>query len=146
MVIDFRKLNDRTIPDRYPMRNISMILANLRKAKFFTTLDLKSGYHQIYLAVHDREKTAFSVNGGKSEFFRPLFGFKNASSIFQRATKFLLSLMKLNATHLKDHTIFWNQKKSYSRTVTLKSPLTSPQIRLPVGLVRFYPRRVDQSP
>ncbi|KAH8385047.1 hypothetical protein KR093_006198, partial [Drosophila rubida] len=45
LVIDFRKLNDRTIADRYPMPSIPMILANLGKAKFFTTLDLKSDNH-----------------------------------------------------------------------------------------------------
>ncbi|KAH8280792.1 hypothetical protein KR054_012345 [Drosophila jambulina] len=54
LVIDFRKLKERTIADRYPMPSIPMILANLGKAKFFTTLDLKSGYHQIYLAEMDR--------------------------------------------------------------------------------------------
>ncbi|KAH8295565.1 hypothetical protein KR054_009056, partial [Drosophila jambulina] len=62
LVIDFRKLNEqRTIADRYPMPSISMILANLGKAKFFTTLDLKSGYHQIYLAEKDREKTSNQI-------------------------------------------------------------------------------------
>ncbi|KAH8294430.1 hypothetical protein KR054_002016 [Drosophila jambulina] len=85
LVIDFRKLNERTIADRYPMPSIPMILANLGKAKFFTTLDLKSGYHQIYLAEKDLEKTSFSVNGGKYEFCRLPFGLKNAGSIFQRA-------------------------------------------------------------
>jgi len=85
LVIDFRKLNEKTIADKYPMPNIPMILANLGKAKYFTTLDLKSGYHQIYLAEHDREKTSFSVNGGKYEFCRLPFGLKNAGSIFQRA-------------------------------------------------------------
>ncbi|KAH8416719.1 hypothetical protein KR222_010277, partial [Zaprionus bogoriensis] len=67
------------------MPNISMILANLGQAKYFTTLDLKSGYHQITLAERDREKTSFSVNGGKYEFCRLPFGLKNAGSIFQRA-------------------------------------------------------------
>ncbi|KAH8332277.1 hypothetical protein KR074_008542 [Drosophila pseudoananassae] len=85
LVIDFKKLNERTIADRYPMPSIPMILANLGKAQFFTTLDLKSGYHQIYLAEKDREKTSFSVNGGKYEFCRLPFGLKNAGSIFQRA-------------------------------------------------------------
>ncbi|KAH8329598.1 hypothetical protein KR067_003410 [Drosophila pandora] len=42
LVLDFRKLNERTIPDRYPMPNISMILGNLGKAKYFTTLDLNA--------------------------------------------------------------------------------------------------------
>jgi len=41
LVIDFRKLNEQTIADRYPMPSIPMILANLGKAKYFTTLDLK---------------------------------------------------------------------------------------------------------
>jgi len=65
LALDFRKLNEKTIPDRYPMPNISMILGNLGKAKYFTTLDLKSGYHQITLAERDREKTFFFVNGEK---------------------------------------------------------------------------------
>jgi len=67
LVIEFRKLNERTVSDKYPMPNISMILGNLGKAKYFTTLDLKSGYHQIMLAERDREKTSFSVNGGKEQ-------------------------------------------------------------------------------
>ncbi|KAH8361297.1 hypothetical protein KR200_000844 [Drosophila serrata] len=85
LVIDFRKLNERTIADRYPMPSIPKILANLGKAKFFITLDLRSGYHQTYLAEKHLEKTSFSVNGGKYEFCRLPFGLKNAGSIFQRA-------------------------------------------------------------
>jgi len=85
LVVDFRKLNSKTIADKYPMPSISMILSNLGKASYFTTLDLKSGYHQINLAGSDREKTSFSINSEKYEFCRLPFGLKNASSIFQRA-------------------------------------------------------------
>ena len=49
MVIDYRKLNTVTIPDRYPIPEINEVLYNLGKNKYFTLLDLKSGFHQIPL-------------------------------------------------------------------------------------------------
>lgn len=85
MVIDYRKLNTVTIPDRYPIPEINDILSNLGKNQFFTVIDLKSGFHQIPLKESDIEKTAFSVNHGKFEFTRLPFGLKNGPSIFQRA-------------------------------------------------------------
>lgn len=56
LVIDFRKLNQKTIADKYPIPNVSTILSNFGKAKYFTILDLKSGFHQIEFAERDREK------------------------------------------------------------------------------------------
>jgi len=47
VVVDFRKLNDLTIGDSFPLPNITEILDQLGNAKYFTTLDLASGYHQI---------------------------------------------------------------------------------------------------
>jgi len=76
LVIDFRKLNQKTVDDRYPIPTISTILSNMGESKFFTTLDLKSGFHQIELAEKDREKTAFSISNGKYEFCRLPFGLK----------------------------------------------------------------------
>jgi len=115
LVIDFRKLNEQTIPDRYPTPSIPVILANLGKAKFFTTLDLKSGYHQIYLAEHDREKTSFSVNSGKYEFCRLPFGLKNGSSIFQRALDDVLRehIGKICYVYIDDVIIFSNNEADH---------------------------------
>lgn len=85
LVIDFRKLNEHTVDDKYPVPDIGNILANLGTGKFFSKLDLKSGFYQINLREEDRQKTAFSTLSGKWEFCRLPLGLKNSPSIFQRA-------------------------------------------------------------
>ena len=56
--IDYRKLNKTLVKDSYPLPRIEDIFATLGKAKFFSTLDLKSGYHQISVAPEHREKNS----------------------------------------------------------------------------------------
>lgn len=56
LVIDYRKLNEDTIPDKYPIPNINDILPQLSKSKWFSVIDLKSGFHQIPLKENDMKK------------------------------------------------------------------------------------------
>jgi len=70
IVVDFRKLNDLTIEDSFPLPNIIDILDQLENAKYFSTLDLASGYHQIPMHDEYKNKTAFSTSYGRFEFNR----------------------------------------------------------------------------
>lgn len=108
VVIDYRKVNERTIGDKYPIPNITDILDRLGKAKYFTTLDLASGFHQIEMQEDSISKTAFSIDQGHFEFLRMPFGLKNAPPTFQRVMDHILRgyINKFCMVYLDDIIIF----------------------------------------
>lgn len=112
IVIDFKRLNAVTISDAYPIPDINSTLSSLGNSKFFTTLDLTSGFHQIRMKEKDIEKTAFSTNNGKFEFIRLPFGLKNAPSIFQRMINDVLHplLGKACYVYIDDIIVFGRNK------------------------------------
>ena len=89
--VDYRKLNDVTRKDAYPLPRIDETLDALAGAKVFTTLDLASGYWQVEVDVADREKTAFTTRHGLFEFQVMPFGLCNAPGTFQRLMEFVLA-------------------------------------------------------
>lgn len=89
--IDFRTLNAQTKGDAYPLPVINELFLDLRGNKYFSTLDLKSGYYQIALDPSSKEKTAFSFNNVLYEFNCLPFGLKNAPAHFSRLMRSVLT-------------------------------------------------------
>jgi hypothetical protein len=83
-VVDFRKLNDVTIGDSFPIPVISEVLHALGNSKYFSTIDCASGFLQVPVKQEDQAKTAFSTPQGHYEYRRMPFGLKGAPSTFQR--------------------------------------------------------------
>ena len=81
---DYRRLNDMTIADRYPVPHIQDFSSQLAGATMFSKFDLVRGYHQIPVATDDISKTAVITLFGLFEFLRTPFGLKNAAQAFQR--------------------------------------------------------------
>ena len=105
--VDFRALNKITKPNSYPLPVIDDILALLGQAKFFTSLDLKSGYWQVLMDEKDKEKTAFACHRGLFQFNVMPFGLTNAPAIFQELMATVLSgLNGFTTAYLDDILIF----------------------------------------
>ncbi|KAL0157149.1 hypothetical protein M9458_048395, partial [Cirrhinus mrigala] len=84
MCVDYRTLNSRTIPDQYVTPRIEDALDSMAGSKWFSVLDLRSGYYQIAMAEEDKEKTAFICPLGFFQFERMPQGVTGAPATFQR--------------------------------------------------------------
>jgi hypothetical protein len=83
-VIDYRKLNAFTIPDRYPLPLIQELVDKVKDARLFSKMDVRARYNNIRIKEGDEYKAAFKTNMGLFENTVMPFGLRNAPSVFQR--------------------------------------------------------------
>ena len=117
LVVDYRKLNDKTVGNAYPLPDITEILEQLGQAKYFSCVDLAMGYHQIDMDPRDVDKTAFSTKEGHWAYKRMPFGLKTAPATFQRMMNNVLSGLTGNRcfVFLDDIVVYANSLVDHDR-------------------------------
>lgn len=121
MVIDFRKLNEKTAQDSYPLPVIEDILDDLGKASVFSALDLSAGFHQIPMEAKSRKYTAFSTHDGHFEYLQMPFGLKNAPATFQRMMNTALRglIGKICFVYLDDIIVFGKTMEEHNKNLII---------------------------
>lgn len=103
---DYRLLNSRTIPDKYPIRHIHDFAHNISGCKVFSTIDLVKAYNQIPVYHDDVQKTAITTPFGLFEFPFMTFGLRNAGQTFQRFVDEMTRGLEFCYPYLDDFLVF----------------------------------------
>ena len=147
--VDYQHLNSVTKADTFPLPRIDD-LDQLGPARYFSTLDLSSGYWQIAMHPDSQEKTAFATHEGLHEFLVMPFGLKNAPATFQRLMQQVL--MGLNPTdntpfvsvYIDDIMIFSRTQEDHIRHLELVlKRLIEVNLKLKPEKCRFFRQEVE---
>jgi hypothetical protein len=82
LCIDFKQLNKVTVKNKYPLPKIDDLFDQLKDAKVFSKIDLRTRYHQVRIKDEDISKTSFRIRYGHYEFIVVSFGLSNVSAVF----------------------------------------------------------------
>ena len=121
MCVDYRALNKLTVKNSYPIPRIDEIFDHLRGAKFFSKIDLRSGYHQIRLDSDSIPMTAFRTRYGLYEYLVLPFGLTNAPASFMSMMNSILHeyIDQFVMAYLDDILIFSNTLEEHVKHLRL---------------------------
>ena len=144
--VDYRKLNNRTIKDAYAIPRIEDSLHLLAGSKYFSKLDLRSGYWQVEVKEEDKAKTAFKVGTlGFFEFNRMPFGLCNAPATFQRLMERSMGDINLRdcLIYLDDIVVFSSTFEEHvDRLEAVFKRLKRNNLKLKASKCEFFKREV----
>lgn len=108
MVLDYRRVNEKTHKEAFPLPIIQNIYDTLAGNKYFSCLDAMSGFHQLKLHENSKEITSFSTSTGHYQFTRLPFGLTNAPQKFQKVINKIMAGLnyRINCCYLDDCVCF----------------------------------------
>jgi hypothetical protein len=121
LCIDFRQLNKVTVKNKYPLPRIDDLFDQLKDAKVFSKIDLRSGYHQVMIKDEDISKTAFRTRYDHYEFTVVLFGLSNAPAVFMCLMNgvFINYLDKFVIVFLDDILVYSKTKEEHKQHIRM---------------------------
>ena len=114
--MDYRPLNTVTVKNKYPLLRIDILFDQLSRAKVFSKINLRSGYHQIKIRPEDVPKTAFSTRYGMYEYLVMSFGLKNAPAYFMYLMNsvFMPELDKFMVVFIDDILVYLENEEDHA--------------------------------
>jgi hypothetical protein len=121
MRVDYRSLNDVTIKNKYPLPRIEDLFDQMRRAKVFSKIDLRSSYHQLKIRPSDIPKTTFTTRYGLYEYMVMSFGLTNAPTYFMYLMNkiFMEYLDKFVVVFIDDILIYSKNKEEHEEHLRL---------------------------
>lgn len=145
MCVDYRSLNDVTVKNKYPLPRIEDLFDQMRGARVFSKIDLRSGYHQMKIRPSDIPKTAFSTRYGLYEFTVMSFGLTNAPAYFMNLMNkvFMEYLDRFVVVFIDDILIYSGNESDHEQHLRLVLQLRDNQLYAKFSKCEFWIDKVS---
>ena len=144
LIIDYRALNKVTRKFVWPMPKVEDIFSQLNGAKYFSTLDLRAGYHHIGLTTDSIPKTAFTSPFGKYEYVKVPFGLAQAPAYFQKLMTGVLKDLPFAMAYLDNIIIYSSTPKEHLEHIrTVFEKLRDAKLSMKLSKCHFFAKEIQ---